>query len=117
MTKNEKLETVIRTLSDKKGVNIMAFDVEKKSGYTDVMVFVTGTSTQHNTTMADSLLRELKNAGFAKPLVEGETSAKWILVDAGSVVINIMLEELRDYYSLEDIWNGCAKIDVSSYIQ
>ena len=42
MTKNEKLETVIRTLSDKKGVNIMVFDVEKKSGYTDFMVFVTG---------------------------------------------------------------------------
>ena len=116
MTKNEKLETVIRTLSDKKGVNIMVFDVEKKSGYTDFMVFVTGTSTQHNTTMADSLFRELKNAGFAKPLVEGETSANWILV-AGSVVINIMLEELRDYYSLEDIWSGCAKVDISSYLQ
>ncbi|MBP5406912.1 ribosome silencing factor [bacterium] len=117
MTKNEKLETILRTLSDKKGVNIMAFDVEKKSGYTDVIVFVTGTSTQHNTTMADSLLRELKNAGFAKPLIEGETSAKWILVDAGSVIVNIMLEELRDYYSLEDIWNGCSKIDVTPYIQ
>ena len=45
MTKNEKLETVLRTLSDKKGVNIMAFDVDKKSGYTDFIVFVTGTST------------------------------------------------------------------------
>ena len=50
-------------------------------------------------------------------MIEGETSAKWILVDAGSVVVNIMLEELRDYYSLEDIWSGCAKVDVSAYIQ
>ena len=36
---------------------------------------------------------------------------------AASVIVNIMLEELRDYYSLEDIWSGCSKIDVTPYIQ
>lgn len=115
-TKNEKLGSVLRILADKKGVNIAVFDVDKKSGYTDFMVFVTGTSTQHNITMSDALLTGLKADGFTKPLIEGQASAKWVLVDAGSVVINIMLEELRDYYSLEDIWTGCPRVDTKPYL-
>jgi len=112
----EKLKKVINTLSDKKGINIVAFDVDQKSGYTDYMVFVTGTSIQHNQTMSDALLREIKTAGFIKPLVEGSNAAKWILIDAGDVVVNIMLDELRHYYDLEDIWTDCRKIDVSPYL-
>ncbi|HPA56923.1 MAG TPA: ribosome silencing factor [bacterium] len=118
MTKNEmsKLKKVISTLSDKKGINITVFDVDRQSGYTDYMVFVTGTSIQHNNTMSEALMRELKTAGFNKPLVEGSSSAKWILLDAGDVVVNIMLDELRDYYSLEDIWVDSSKVDISSYL-
>lgn len=116
MTKNKKLETVLKTLNDKKGINLAAFDVDKQSGYTDFMVFVTGTSVQHNSAMSDALLDELKIAGFGKPLTEGSGNAKWILVDAGSVVINIMLEEFRDYYDLESIWSSCAKVDLKSYL-
>jgi ribosome-associated protein len=114
--KNEKLETVLKALYDKKGVNITAFDVERQSGYTDFMVFVTGTSTQHNITLSDGIMRALKDGGYSKPLVEGETSAKWILVDAGDIVVNVMLEELRDHYGLEDIWAKCERVDVSAYI-
>lgn len=116
MTKSKKLKTVLVTLFEKKGINVTVFDVDKQSGYTDFMVFVTGTSVQHNSTMSDSLLQALKSAGFGKPLIEGAGNAKWILVDAGSVVINIMLEELRGYYDLESIWSHCNKVDIKSYV-
>lgn len=117
MTQNgtAKLKKIIETLNDKKGINIVVFDVDKQSGYTDYMVFVTGTSIQHNTTMSDSLVRELKTAGFSKAMIEGSGSAKWILIDAGDIVVNVMLDEIRDYYNLEDIWNHSKKVDVSSY--
>ncbi|MGI6393532.1 MAG: ribosome silencing factor [bacterium] len=111
-----KLQKVVSILSDKKGLNISAFDVDKQSGYTDFMVFVTGTSVQHNKTMSDALVKELKTAGFGRPLVEGESSAKWILVDIGSVVVNVMLDEIRSYYALEDIWSKSEKVDISSYL-
>lgn len=117
MTTNEmtKLKKVIETLNDKKGVNIVVFDVDTQSGYTDHMVFVTGTSVQHNTTMSDALVRELKTAGYSKALVEGSGSSKWILIDAGDVIVNVMLDEIRDYYNLEEIWSHSKKVDISSY--
>jgi ribosome-associated protein len=115
MNNDTKLKKVVEILQEKKGINIMAFDVDIKSGYTDYMVFVSGTSIQHNQTMSDYLLRELKTAGYSKPLVEGGNSSKWILVDAGDIVINIMLDEIRDYYSLEDIWADSPKVDIKSF--
>jgi ribosome-associated protein len=115
MTGNiSKLKKVIESLQDKKGINIMVFDVDEKSGYTDYMVFVSGTSIQHNNTMSDHVQRELKTGGYSRPLVEGANSLKWILVDAGDIVVNIMLDEIRDYYHLEDIWSDSVKIDINS---
>jgi len=110
-----KLKKVIEALQDKKGINIMVFDVDEKSGYTDYMVFVSGTSIQHNQTMSDNLQRELKTEGFNRPLVEGASSSKWILVDAGDIVVNIMLDDIRDYYNLEDIWADSVKVDINAF--
>ncbi len=114
MDSRDKLKKVVEALNEKKGINIMAFDVDEKSGYTDYMVFVSGTSIQHNQTMSDFLQRELKKEGFIRPLIEGAQSSKWILVDAGDIIVNIMLDEIRDYYHLEDIWSDSPKVDVTS---
>jgi ribosome-associated protein len=111
-----KLKTIINAIDDKKGVNILAFHVTEQSGYTDYMVFVSGTSTQHNKTMWENILKELKNNGLIKPTAEGEKEAAWILVDAGDVVVNIMLEEVRHYYDLETIWQKSDSVSIESLL-
>ena len=116
MRKNDfrKLKTIVDSLSDKKGINIMAFDVDEQSGYTDYMVFVTGTSIQHNKTMGDAVARALKTDGFSRPVQEGDKKSKWILIDSGDAVVNVMLDEIRSYYDLEALWAECEKIDIES---
>jgi ribosome-associated protein len=115
MTKNDyrKLRTIVETLNDKKGINLVAFDVDKQSGYTDYMVFVTGTSIQHNKTMSDAIARALKTDGFSRPIQEGDKNSRWILIDAGDIVVNVMLDEIRHYYDLETLWADSAKVDLN----
>jgi len=115
MTKNDhrKLKTIVEVLNDKKGINLMAFDVDEQSGYTDYMIFVTGTSIQHNKTMSDAVARALKTDGFSRPIQEGDKNSKWILIDSGDVVVNVMLDEIRHYYDLETLWTECEKIDLN----
>jgi ribosome-associated protein len=44
---------------------------------------------------------EAQNLDF---YVEGEKSPKWILIDAGDVVVNIFSRKGREFYRLESIW-------------
>ena len=36
--------------------------------------------------------------------IEGQEDSEWILVDVGSVVVNIMQQEAREFYDLESLW-------------
>jgi ribosome-associated protein len=54
--------------------------------------------------LAASVRDGVRNAGFAKPRMEGEDNGEWIIVDCGSVVVHIMQPAIRTYYHLEEIW-------------
>ncbi len=42
-----------------------------------------------------------------KPLrVEGWTSAEWIALDYGDVIVHVFDEATREYYDLEHLWNA-----------
>jgi len=112
-----KLKIIVKALDDKKGINIVVFNVGVESGYTDYMVYVTGSSSQHNKTLGDYLFRELKSEGFLKPHAEGSDSGKWILVDAGDVIVHIMLDDLRAYYDLEGIWHESKMVSTDGLIE
>ena len=36
--------------------------------------------------------------------MEGQSESGWILIDCGEVVINIMKNEIREFYDLEGLW-------------
>jgi ribosome-associated protein len=56
--------------------------------------------------LAASVRDAVRDAGFAKPRMEGEENGEWIIVDCGSAVVHIMQPAIRQYYHLEDLWGG-----------
>jgi ribosome-associated protein len=46
----------------------------------------------------------VRDAGFAKPRVEGEENGEWIIVDCGAAVVHVMQPNIRIYYNLEELW-------------
>ena len=44
---------------------------------------------------------------------EGSSDGTWILLDYGCMVVHVFQEETRDYYRLEELWNGASVIDLS----
>ena len=98
-------ELVQAALDDKKGVDVLAIDVRKKTTVTDYMIMASGASTRQVKSLADHVLAQAKQVG-AKPLgIEGTASAEWVLVDLGDVVVHIMLPEVREFYQLERLWS------------
>jgi ribosome-associated protein len=106
MHSTPKLTEVVRhALADLKANDIIELDVHEYASFTDVMLFVSGTSTRHVKSIADEVLLQAKLAGFTPIGVEGYTYGEWVLVDLGDVVVHVMLPSVREFYQLEKLWS------------
>ena len=95
---------VIDALEDVKAQDIVVFDTEHLSPLFERVVVASGTSNRQTKALAASVLDAVRDAGFAKPRVEGEGNGEWIIVDCGQAVVHIMQPNFRQYYHLEEIW-------------
>jgi ribosome-associated protein len=99
------LKTVLASLDDSKAENIVSIDIQGKSSLGDYMVVASGRSHRHVAAVADNLLKALKAAG-TQARVEGLGSADWVLIDAGDVIVHVFRPEVREFYSIEEMWQA-----------
>ena len=99
------LKTVLASLEDSKAENIVSIDIQGKSSFGDYMVVASGRSHRHVAAVADHLLKALRDAGM-RPRVEGLGSADWVLIDAGDVIVHVFRPEVREFYSIEEMWQA-----------
>ena len=102
MKNNKAVEIAINALEDMKGKDITVIDTQDKTDVFDAMIIVTGTSDRHVKSIADNLVTDAKRENLDVLGVEQDRS--WVLVDLYDVVVHIMLEEAREFYSLEKLW-------------
>ena len=105
MNKDQLQKIVIDALEDLKAKEIVVQDVSKLTNMTDVMIFVSGSSTRHVKSLADKVTTEVKKHGVMPLGVEGEDAGEWVLVDLADIIVHIMLPEIRDLYALEKLWS------------
>ena len=99
------LAAVRESLADGQGRDAVEIAASESSGGLFAwMIVVTATSRRHAAAMGDRVIRAVRSSGFGSPSVEGRRSDDWMLIDAGAVVVNIMLAEARAHYDLESLW-------------
>ncbi len=105
MTSSQVAELVKTILVNKKALNVELIEVAEKTILADYFIIASGTSVTHVKSLADELVFQLKDQYQIVPdHVEGESTARWILLDFGDVVVHIFHPEERDFYSLEKLW-------------
>lgn len=87
-----------------KAKDVAEIDVRGKTSVCDYLVIVSGTSTRHVKSVADEVVRLVKQLDVQPLGVEGEREAEWVLVDLGDVVVHVMLPRVREFYALERLW-------------
>ena len=93
---------------DMKAVNVKVMDVRGLTDIADVMVVASGNSDRHVRSIADLVIEKAKAAGFRPLGVEGLRDGEWALVDLHDVVVHVMLPRVREFYSLERMWETDA---------
>ena len=98
------LKQVALAVEDLKAKDVVEIDVRGKTSVCDYIVIASGTSTRHVKSIADEVVRKVKDLDVLPLGVEGEREAEWVLVDLGDVVVHVMLPRVREFYALERLW-------------
>lgn len=101
----QKLQrAIVDGLEDVKAQDIQVFNTEHLTALFERVVVASGTSNRQTKALAASVRDAVRDAGFAKPRIEGEENGEWIIVDCGQAVVHIMQPSIRQYYHLEELW-------------
>ncbi len=102
-TKTAEYMPIIEALQSKHGQEIDLIDLSGISGFADAFIIATARSEINARTLRDAAEEALDSMGLAYK-VEGETSSRWCLIDAGHVVVHIFSRNGREFYNLERLW-------------
>ena len=118
MTESRKMAAMAcDALDDKKANDIKVIDIEKVSSLADYFIMASGSNRNQVQAMADNVDEVLERAGYPVKQIEGYSTANWILMDYGDIVIHIFDEENRLFYDLERIWRDGKFIDAEEFRQ
>jgi ribosome-associated protein len=103
--------TAARAASAKQAERITVIDVRELITITDYFVICSGTSSRQVSTIADEVVKELKEHGVRPVRREGESGAGWQLIDFVDLVVHVFDEEAREFYRLETLWADAPVVD------
>ena len=103
---NNKLETLINALKETKLTNLVVYDLEESSPFFDYVVIITA----QNKRMLNSAISLLWEKNIEYDHIEGTGESGWILVDMNDIILNVMSEEMRELYSLDNVYIKYKKL-------
>ena len=112
----DKIEIIVRALSDKQAKNIVAIDMRDASPIFDTFILCTGSNERLMQALRDNVEEEIEKAGCTVKRIEGLRDSKWILMDYGDIVVHIFEENERGAYNLEKLWGDMPRIGVEKYL-
>ncbi len=89
---------------EKKALGIEILDVTGKVDYADFLVLMTGRSDRHVASIAQGIEEALGKKKIRPMSTEGMSTATWILMDYGDVVVHVFQEDTRRLYDIEGLW-------------
>lgn len=104
MNSKEMVALAVKALEDKKGGDIQIIDIQGVSVLADYFIIADGSNENQVQAMVDNVKEQLFNAGCECKQVEGYTTANWILMDYGDIIVHVFCREDRLFYDLERIW-------------
>lgn len=97
---NNRLEKIKTILDDKKALDIEVIDLKEKDYIVDYVVIATTLNAKHGFALLNYLKADLKPLG--EEFLRVDEDEEWTIIDLGDMFINLMSQQARDKYTLED---------------
>lgn len=105
------VDEIVAALRDERAVDVRVVPLAGRSDLAEALIVATGRSVAHMRKLADLVARALRKR--ALPGVDAGVEARdmddWMIVDCGSVIVNIMDAETREALALEDFYEAMVE--------
>ena len=95
-----KIEIIKNALENKKATNIEILDVAEQTSLAEYFVVASCQSTVQVRACTDEVEEKMSEAGFSVQHTEGYKGGSWILMDYGDIIVHVMQQETREFYSI-----------------
>jgi ribosome-associated protein len=106
----ELAHRIVDLASDKKAVDVVLLRTSEVTTMADYFVIASGRSDRQVQALSSAIVDELRDDGIRPLGIEGQGSARWVLLDYGSVIVHLFAPEEREYYGLERLWSNAAEV-------
>jgi ribosome-associated protein len=106
----ELAHRIVDAASDKKASDIVLLRTAEITTMADYFVIASGRSDRQVQALSQAIVDELRDEGIKPIGVEGLSSARWVLLDYGSVIVHLFAPEEREYYGLERLWSSATQV-------
>lgn len=98
---------------DNKAEELIVLDVRGLTTFTEYFVIMSGRSTRHVQSLAETIEENLRSKRVKSSSAEGLREGLWVLLDFDDVVIHIFYHEQRIFYNLEGLWSEAKQLEVA----
>ncbi len=102
---------------DKKAKDILVLKTDQISTLTDYFMIASVESRAQMITLADHLIKALKQQHLESVGNEIDKGGRWTLLDFGEVVIHLFHQEDRAFYKLERFWSHATEVPRPLWLQ
>lgn len=108
----KRLEIIKDALEDKKASDIEIINVAEQTSIADYFVIASCQSSIQVRACVDSVEEKMEESGENVRHTEGYRGGSWILMDYGDIIVHVMQEETRQFYSIERLWTEGMPADI-----
>jgi ribosome-associated protein len=106
----EFLKHAAHAAREKLGEDLVALDVSEPFALAEIFLIVSAKNERQAQAIAEEIEDELSKHKLKARFREGRDTGRWILLDFGDLVVHVMHEQEREFYSLERLWRDCPVV-------
>lgn len=104
---------IVKTLENKKAIDVEIIEVKDKTILADYFIFASGSSNTQVRALCDEVIYEVEKQLGIKPVrAESDDRNRWNLLDYQDIIVHILHQEEREFYQIEKLWHGPIKKDI-----
>jgi ribosome-associated protein len=96
--------------SSKQATDVVVLDVSQPLVISDYFVICSASNDRQVRAVAEEVEKVCREHGVRPAHREGQQSANWLLLDFTDFVVHVFLEEDREFYNLERLWQDAPVV-------